>query len=62
MQDQFINGYRPKENGGTNDPEWDGKDLIQNGPVERGGFFYNVFGPDILTTRRDMVMEVMRLF
>lgn len=53
LQDQFINGYRPKENGGTNDPEWDGKDLIQNGPVERGGFFYNVFGPDILTTRRE---------
>lgn len=51
LQDQFINGYRPKENGGTNDPEWDGKDLIQNGPVERGGFFYNVFGPDILTER-----------
>lgn len=51
LQDQFINGYRPKENGGTNDPEWDGKDLIQNGPVKRGGFFYNVFGPDILTER-----------
>lgn len=51
MQDQFINGYKPKENGGTNDSEWDGKDLIQNGPVERGGFFYNVFGPDILTER-----------
>lgn len=51
LQDQFINGYKPKENGGTNDPEWDGKDLIQNGPVKRGGFFYNVFGPDILTER-----------
>lgn len=51
LQDQFINGYKPKENGGTNDPKWDGKDLIQNGPVKRGGFFYNVFGPDILTER-----------
>ena len=52
LQDQFINGYKPKENGGTNDPGWDGQNLIQNGPVARGGFFYNVFGVDILTQRR----------
>lgn len=52
LQDQFINGYRPKENGGTNDPEWDGKDLNETGPVENGGFFYYVFGPDVLTERR----------
>ena len=26
--------------------------MIQNGPDSRGGFFYQVFGPDILTRRR----------
>lgn len=52
LQDQFINGYTPKENGGVNDPDYDGPDLIQKGPDKRGGFFYNVFGPDILTGRR----------
>ena len=52
LQDQFINGYKPKENGGATDPEYEGKWLIENGPVKNGGFFYNVFGPDILTRRR----------
>ncbi|MCU6748476.1 MULTISPECIES: IdeS/Mac family cysteine endopeptidase [Lachnospiraceae] len=52
LQDQFINGYPPKENGGTNDPEYDGKKLMETGPDKRGGFFYPVFGPDILTQRR----------
>ena len=52
LQDQFINGYKVKENGGTTDPDWEGSDLIQNGPDKRGGFFYHVFGPDILTRRR----------
>ena len=52
LQDQFINGYEPKENAGATDPEWEGPGLIQNGPDKRGGFFYHVFGPDILTRRR----------
>lgn len=52
LQDQFINGYPPKANGGVNDPDWDGSALLQNGPDARGGFFFQVFGADILTQRR----------
>ena len=51
LVDQFINGYYPKENAGTNDPGFDGPDLIQKGPDPNGGFFYTVFGTEILTTR-----------
>lgn len=52
LEDQFINGYTPKKSGGVTDPDYEGADLIQNGPDSRGGFFYQVFGPDILTRRR----------
>lgn len=52
LQDQFINGYFPKENGGVNDPDWDGPTLIENGPVKNGGYFYDVFGINKLTERR----------
>lgn len=52
LQDQFINGYTPKENGGVTDPDFEGADLIEKGPDRRGGFFYKVFGPNILTRRR----------
>ena len=51
LEDQFINGYYPKETGGTNDPDFDGSDLIQKGPDSNGGFFYNVFRTEILTNR-----------
>lgn len=51
LHDQFINGYTPKENGGTNDPNFDGENLIQNGPDKRGGYFYPVFGVQKLTSR-----------
>lgn len=52
LQDQFINGYTPKENGGLTDPDHEGQSLIEKGPDKRGGFFYKVFGPNILTRRR----------
>lgn len=51
LHDQFINGYTPKENGGTNDPDFDGENVIQNGPDKRGGYFYPVFGVQKLTSR-----------
>ncbi len=52
LQDQFINGYRPKENGGVTDPDFEGPDLIKDGPVSNGGYFYSIFGTNILTERR----------
>lgn len=52
LQDQFINGYYPKPNGGTNDSPTDRDKLKNNGPDKNGGFFYNVFGTDRLTDRR----------
>ena len=52
LQDQFINGYYPKKNGGTNNSDLDRENLIQNGPDPNGGFFYNVIGTELLTERR----------
>ncbi len=52
LQDQFLNGYTPKESGGVTDPDYEGPGLLEKGPDSRGGFFYHVFGPDILTRRR----------
>ncbi len=51
LQDQFLNGYRPKANGGVNDEEWDGPQLIEQGPDKRGGFFYDVLKAKRLTRR-----------
>lgn len=51
LQDQFINGYYPKEHGGANDSEFDGDNLISKGPDPRGGFFYEAFGRKNLTAR-----------
>ncbi len=51
LQDQFINGYYPKPNGGVNDPEFDGSDLLSKGPDPNGGFFYPVFKTGTLTNR-----------
>lgn len=51
LQDQFINGYYPKQNGGVNDPDFDGSDLLTKGTDPRGGFFYDVFGTKTMTKR-----------
>ncbi len=51
LQDQFLNGYKPKANGGTNDEDWDGPALIENGPDNNGGFFYDVLKAKRLTRR-----------
>lgn len=52
LQDQFINGYYPKPNGGTNDSPADRDKLLQNGPDKNGGFFFDVFQTELLTQRR----------
>ncbi len=51
LQDQFLNGYKPKANGGVNDEDWDGPQLIEQGPDKRGGFFYDVLKAKRLTRR-----------
>ena len=51
LVDQFINGYAPKENGGTNHSETDRDNLLQKGPVQQGGFFYDIFGTTLVTDR-----------
>lgn len=51
LQDQFINGYYPKPNGGTNDSDKDREKLETKGPDPHGGFFYNIFGTTLLTKR-----------
>ena len=51
LQDQFLNGYKPKANGGVNDEEWDGPQLIEQGPDKNGGFFYDVLKAKRLTRR-----------
>ena len=51
LQDQFLNGYKPKANGGVNDEDWDGPMLIANGPDPKGGFFYDVLKAKRLTRR-----------
>lgn len=45
VTDLFINGYKPKENGGTNETGYD--DVRDN----RGGFFHSVFADNFLTRR-----------
>ncbi len=52
LVDLFINGYPPKKGGGTNHSDADKEKLEQNGPDERGGFFYNIFETTLLTERR----------
>lgn len=53
LMDLIINGYTPKETDGTNTSEADKEKLLANGPDPRGGFFYDVFGPTLLTQRRN---------
>ncbi len=53
LEDQFINGYYPKPNGGTNDSDADREKLLTNGPDPKGGFFYDIFGTTLLTQRRN---------
>lgn len=52
LQDQFINGYYLKPNGGTNDSPADRDKLLSKGPDKNGGFFFNVFEENRLTQRR----------
>lgn len=52
LQDQFINGYYPKPNGGTNDSDQDRENLLTKGPDPHGGFFFDVFKTSVLTQRR----------
>lgn len=52
LQDQFINGYYLKGNGGTNDSPADRDKLLNNGPDKNGGFFYKVFQTERLSERR----------
>lgn len=50
--DHFLNGYKPKENGGVNDEDWlDGDNLLINGPARGGGFFFELLNKRKLTTR-----------
>ena len=51
LQNQFINGYYPKANGGTNDSPLDREKLATLGPDKHGGFFASVFGEELLTKR-----------
>lgn len=53
LADQFINGYVPNPGGGTNSSDLAKENLLENGPDPRGGFFYDVFGPTLLTDRRN---------
>lgn len=53
LEDQFINGYYPKQNGGTNDSDIDREKLLTYGPDPKGGFFYDIFGTTLLTQRRN---------
>ena len=53
LQDQFINGYYPKKNGGTNDSDEAREELISKGPDKNGGFFYRIFGTTLLTKRHN---------
>ncbi len=52
LQDQFLNGYYLKPNGGTNDAPADRDKLQEKGPDRNGGFFFKAFGPERLTQRR----------
>ena len=53
LQDQFINGYYPKKNGGTNGSDEAREELISKGPDKNGGFFYRIFGTTLLTKRHN---------
>ncbi|MCJ8341813.1 MAG: IdeS/Mac family cysteine endopeptidase, partial [Cetobacterium sp.] len=53
LYDHFINGYKPKKGGGTNTSIEDAEKLLKEGPeIVNGGFFYDVFGTNLLSTRR----------
>lgn len=52
LQDQFINGYYPKPNGGTNGAPADIDKILNDGPDKRGGFFFDVFKTYRLSDRR----------
>lgn len=47
LVDMFINGHKPKANGGFNDPDWTHDFQMDS----RGGFFHEVFGKKNLTRR-----------
>lgn len=49
--DHFLNGYKPKENGGVNDQDWDGDILLENGPARGGGYFFDLLGKNRLSNR-----------
>ncbi len=51
LVDQFVNGYVPNDSGATNHSEAARDKLVQNGPSEKGGFFYDIFGTTLLTNR-----------
>lgn len=51
LVDQFVNGYVPNENGATNHSEAVKEKLVQNGPSDKGGFLYDIFGTTLLTDR-----------
>lgn len=46
----LLMDINPKRNGGTNDPGWDGQNLIQMDLLRVEDSFYNVFGVDICNT------------
>ncbi len=59
LQDQFINGYHPKQdqgNGGTDTGTYDSDaerdKLLKNGPYRERGLFYDIFRTDRITERR----------
>ena len=50
--DEFINGYKPKENGSVND-ETERDHLLQHGPYSpASGYFHDIFGTIRLSDRR----------
>lgn len=51
LVDQFVNGYVPNEQGATNHSEAARERLVQNGPSDKGGYFYDIFGTTLLTER-----------
>lgn len=52
LHDQFINGYYPKADGGTNDSPADRDKLMNLGPDKNGGFFFKVMETERLTDRQ----------
>ncbi len=47
----FINGYPMNEKGGTIDPDFHGKDLLEKGPHYAGGYFFDIFKEKTLAYR-----------